>query len=49
VLLTIRNVLDRELPRGYTPRLYEQKCDQLYQHIYDAYADAEHSLYSSAS
>lgn len=38
----------KELPRSYTPALYEQKCDRVYQHIYDSYADAAHSIYTAA-
>ncbi|MGH9440406.1 MAG: type I restriction enzyme endonuclease domain-containing protein, partial [Terriglobia bacterium] len=46
VLTTIKEVLD-ELPRAYTTELYEQKCDSVYQHFYDAYAGQGKSLYSS--
>ncbi|WIG60501.1 MAG: Type I restriction-modification system, restriction subunit R [Ktedonobacterales bacterium] len=47
VLTTIRAVLDTELPAAYTPTAYAAKCDALYQHIYDAYADATHHPYAS--
>ncbi|HEX6819734.1 MAG TPA: type I restriction enzyme endonuclease domain-containing protein, partial [Ktedonobacterales bacterium] len=47
VKVAIRDVLDKELPDAYTPALYEQKCDQVFQHIYDSYADATHSIYAA--
>ncbi len=36
VRYTIETVLD-ELPRRYTPDLYQKKCDVVYQHIFDSY------------
>ena len=33
VYTTVKTVLD-ELPRAYTPELYQQKCDTVYQHVY---------------
>jgi type I restriction enzyme, R subunit len=36
VFTTIKDILD-ELPRAYTKELYEQKCDVVYQHFYEAY------------
>ncbi len=45
VLITIKDELDK-LPRVYTTELYEQKCDTVYQHFYDAYTDQSKSLYS---
>jgi type I restriction enzyme R subunit len=49
VLITIQDVLDRGLPRSYTPEVYEQKCDAVYQHIYDSYYGQERSIYSKAA
>ena len=37
VLLAIRNVLDKDLPRAYDPALYEQKCGEVYEHVYEHY------------
>lgn len=48
VLITIQDYLDRELPRAYTPEIFNQKCDLVYQHIYDCYYGAGHSIYSRA-
>jgi len=45
VRVTIEKVLD-QLPRAYSPELYEQKCDVVYQHVYDSYYGKDRSLYS---
>jgi type I restriction enzyme R subunit len=37
VRYTIETVLD-ELPRTYTPELYQTKCDAVYQHVFDSYS-----------
>jgi type I restriction enzyme R subunit len=43
---TIEIVLD-ELPEIYSKELYDQRCDQVYQHIYDAYWGEQKSIYTS--
>lgn len=48
VLITIQDFLDQELPRAYTPEIFNHKCDLVYQHIYDYYYGAGQSLYSQA-
>jgi type I restriction enzyme R subunit len=48
VLTTIKNILDSGLPRVYTKELYEQKCDEVYQHIYDSYYGQGQSVYDKA-
>ena len=40
VRYTIETVLD-ELPRTYTPDLYQQKCERVYQHVFDSYPGTE--------
>jgi type I restriction enzyme, R subunit len=45
VFATVKTVLD-ELPRAFTPDLYQQKCDTVYQHVYDAYPGEGVSVYS---
>jgi hypothetical protein len=40
VRLTVETVLD-SLPGTYTPELYQQKCDLVYQHIFDSYQGSE--------
>lgn len=37
VLVAIEDVFDRELPDRYTRDVYRQKCDLVYQHVYDSY------------
>ena len=46
VYTTIKTVLD-ELPRVYSPELYTEKCDVVYQHIYDCYQGEGRSIYNS--
>jgi type I restriction enzyme R subunit len=47
VLITIRDMLDKELPRSYTPEIYQQRCDLVYHHIYDSYYGMGKSVYAS--
>jgi type I restriction enzyme R subunit len=47
VRLAIETVLDR-LPRTYTKELYQQKCDVIYQHIYDSYFGQDSSIFAHA-
>ena len=42
---TVKAVLD-ELPRAYTPEMYQQKCDTVYQHVYDSYQGEGQSIYA---
>src|SRR3984893_16627561 len=46
VRYTIETVLD-ELPRTFTPDLYQQKCESVYQHVFDSYSGQDTSLYAS--
>jgi type I restriction enzyme R subunit len=46
VRVTIETVLD-ELPRTYTPDLYQQKCETVYQHVFDSYSGQGSSLYTN--
>jgi len=45
VQVTIETVLDKELPRTYNPDIFKEKCDNVYQHIYDSYYGAGRSVY----
>jgi type I restriction enzyme R subunit len=45
VRVTIEKLLDKGLPRAYTPELFEQKATAIFQHIYDAYFGAGRSVY----
>ena len=49
VVLTIQNILDEGLPRNYTPGVYQQKCDLVYQHVYDAYYGLGRSVYAAGA
>jgi len=46
VFTTVKTVLD-ELPRAYSPELYQQKCDTVYQHVYDSYQGEGRSIYAA--
>ena len=48
VKLVIEEVLD-QLPPSYSPSLYERKCLDVYQHVYDSYYGQSQSIYSQAS
>ena len=45
VFTTVKDILD-ELPRKYTPELYDQKCDVVYQHFYEAYLGPGQGVYA---
>ena len=47
VQLTIEQMLDK-LPVVFTSELYQQKCEVVYQHVYDSYYGMGRSLYSIA-
>jgi type I restriction enzyme R subunit len=44
VYSTVKTVLD-DLPRTYTPALYQEKCDLIYRHVFDAYQGEGKSIY----
>jgi len=47
VLVSIEETLNI-LPRIYTPELFQNKCDLVYQHVYDSYFGPEQSIYALA-
>ena len=47
VLVSIEDTLDL-LPRIYTPELYQNKCDVIYQHVYDSYFGQGQSVYAAS-
>jgi len=49
VLFTIETILDKMLPGTYTPEIYRQKCNVVYQHVYDSYYGAGKSIYTHAN
>ncbi|MFB2920226.1 MULTISPECIES: type I restriction endonuclease subunit R [Aerosakkonema] len=48
VQVTVEEILDK-LPPSYSAELYEQKCQEVYQHVYDSYFGQGRSIYSSAA
>jgi len=48
VRLTIEENLDH-LPRAYSKDVYNQKCDLIYQHVFDSYFGSGRSIYPTAA
>lgn len=48
VQLAIEETLDK-LPQSYSAEIYEQKCDRVYQHIFDSYQDRGKNIYTVAA
>jgi type I restriction enzyme R subunit len=48
VRLAIEETLD-QLPETYSTQIYDQKCEQVYQHVYDSYQGQGQSIYASAA
>jgi len=46
VRVTVETVLD-ELPRVFTKEVYDQKCERIYQHIFDSYQGLGMSVYQN--
>lgn len=46
VRLAVGNILDKGLPQPYTPELFNQKSEAIYQHIYDSYYGEGKSVYA---
>lgn len=46
VRYTVETVLDL-LPRVYMPQIYEQKCEQVYQHVFDSYSGQGQGIYAA--
>jgi type I restriction enzyme R subunit len=46
VRVAIQQVLDERLPQIYTARLFDQKCQAVYQHVYESYFGEGRSIYS---
>ncbi len=49
VRLVIETMLDTGLPASYTRQMYVQKCNEIYQHIYESYYGQGASIYAAAS
>ena len=48
VRVAVEETLDR-LPEKFTRQIYAQKCDIVYQHVFDSYWDDGHSVYDRAA
>ena len=48
VRITVQEILD-ELPECYTPKIYDQRCEAVYQHIYESYYGDGNSIYGVAA
>ena len=48
VRVAVEETLDR-LPETFTRQIYAQKCDAVYQHVFDSYWDDGHSVYELAA
>ena len=48
VLVTIEEILDKNLPESYSKEIFQDKCQQVYQHIYDSYFGSGKSIYEVA-
>lgn len=48
VRVTVEETLDR-LPDKYTRQIYAQKCEVVYQHVFESYFDNGHSVYDRAA
>lgn len=47
VRVTIEKMLDKELPDAYAQEIYDQKCEAIYQHVYDSYYGSGRSVYTA--
>ena len=45
VKVTIEETLDQGLPATYDQTLFTQKCEAVYQHVYDSYFGQGRSIY----
>jgi type I restriction enzyme, R subunit len=48
VRVAVEETLD-QLPEAYTRQIYAQKCDAVYQHVFDSYWDDGQSVYAMAA
>ncbi|WP_105035169.1 type I restriction endonuclease subunit R [Cryobacterium aureum] len=49
VRVEVESRLDRVLPTSFTADLYKEKCDAVYQHIFESYFDDGSSVYATAA
>ncbi len=46
VLVSIQNILDKNLPEAYSTKLFDQKCNRIFEHIYENYYGEGRSIYT---
>lgn len=46
--LAIEDTLDAGLPRAYAPELFRQKCDAVFEHVYESYPERNTGVYADA-
>ncbi|MGK7919249.1 MAG: hypothetical protein AB4080_04495 [Trichodesmium sp.] len=49
VKVTIEEILDENLPDIYSEEIYELKCQEIYQHIYESYVGGGKSIYQQTA
>ena len=49
VKIAVQKILDEILPECYTKATYDQKCEVIYQHIYECYYGEGRSIYEEAA
>jgi type I restriction enzyme R subunit len=47
VRATIERTLDEQLPDSYDAEAFQEACDAVYEHVYDAYPSSEASIYAT--
>ncbi|MBD2008467.1 hypothetical protein NDI40_06160 [Microcoleus vaginatus ZQ-A3] len=47
VKVAIEEALDR-FPESYSTELYQPKCQEVYQHVYQSYSEAGRCIYTTA-
>lgn len=48
VRLAVEQALDTGLPTSYTSEIYQRKCEEVFQHVYDSYFGPGQSIYTAA-
>ncbi|MEG4443434.1 type I restriction endonuclease subunit R [Microcoleus sp. AT9_B5] len=48
VKMAIEEALD-QLPESYSTEVYQRKCQEVYQHVYECYSEAGRSIYTTAA
>jgi type I restriction enzyme R subunit len=48
VKISIEDVLDEGLPESFTPELFQQKVESVYQHVFDSYYGGNRGVYVAA-